>query len=181
MTVKLPNRGDAMSSIQQFFLGVMVALTPGLLLLAWTLRRRGVDAMFGDPRGADEIATLSMILGPIFGRAVPWKQGIEAVKRNMRIQPDGMPKLLIHPRCINTIKEIEGLRVKKGPTDIKNAVEGQRDKDDHTCDALRYFFSEYYVLGAGGSLRDVVQPREDETFFKLVAGEGFTYGDRIDF
>jgi hypothetical protein len=140
-----------------------------------------IDAMFGDPRGADEIATLSMILGPIFGRAVPWKQGIEAVKRNMRIQPDGLPKLFIHPRCINTIKEIEGLQVKKGPTDIKNAVEGQRDKDDHTCDALRYFFSEYYVLGAGGSLRDVVQPREDETFFKLVAGEGFTYGDRIDF
>ncbi len=142
-----------------------------------------VNAMFGDPRGADEIATLSMILGPIYARAVPWKMGIEAVKRNMRIQPDGMPKLFIHPRCVNTIKEIESLQVRKAPTEIKNAMEGQRDKDDHTADTLRYFFSEYFVLGAGGSLGDVYSKgqTESDSFFKLGSGDQFIDNGRIEF
>lgn len=127
------------------------------------------DAMFGDPRGADEIATMALVLGAVYGRPVPWKQGIEAVKRHLKLQPDGKPKLFIHPRCVNLIREMHSLRAKELKQTDRNFKEGQHDYDDHACDALRYFFSEYYILGAGGSLIDVYSQSDRmdvETYFR---------------
>lgn len=144
-----------------------------------------VTAMFADPRGADEIATLSLIIGGIFARSasITWKQGVEAVKRQLRQQQDGSVKLFIHPRCLNTIKELEGLRVKKPATDTKNAMEGQLDKDDHTCDALRYFAVEYAILGAGLSMDSVnVGGGESDRGIFRLDDTTFTGGsERIDF
>jgi hypothetical protein len=145
-----------------------------------------VNAMFADPAGADEIATLAMIIGPMYGRSreVSWKQGVEAVKRQLRIGADGMPKLFIHPRCRNLIREIQALRIKKAATDERNAREGQFDKDDHTCDALRYFHAEFFVLGAGGSIGNLYSGggrTESDSFFKLAAGEHFANDSRIGF
>lgn len=145
-----------------------------------------VTAMFGDPRGADEIATLALIIGQIYARSaeLTWKQGVEAVKRQMRQQPDGSVKLFIHPRCVNTIKELEGLRVKKPPTDVKNATEGQLDKDDHTADALRYFACEFAVLGGGRSMEELsagMAKNSERGMFRLD-DTTFTGGsDQIDF
>jgi hypothetical protein len=136
-----------------------------------------IDNIFGDPRGADEVATLALVLNrPILARPVPWVHGIEAVKRHMKLQPDGKPKLLIDYRCVETIRQIEMLRTPT-PTDEKNArkatnskqPENQLDYDDHGADALRYFFNEYFVLGALGHLADVYgsayRGSESETFF----------------
>lgn len=112
-----------------------------------------VDAMFGDPRGADESANMAIVLGsPIFGRPVGWAQGIEAVQNHL-----GQRKLFIDHKCINLIREMHALRAKNPPTDSRNPKEGQHDYDDHACDALRYFFNEYFVLGAGASLEEIYQ------------------------
>ena len=126
------------------------------------------DAMYGDPRGADEIATLNLILGHVVARAVGWAQGIEAVKRNMKLQGDGKPKLFIDRSCIKLISQLEQLRFADA-VEGKNSREKQHDYNDHGPDALRYFFSEYFVLRPFGSLADVYGGRahtEAATFFQ---------------
>lgn len=127
-----------------------------------------VDAMFGDPRGADEAATIALVLGQVFSQDVPWIQGIEAVKRWLKLGPEGKPKLFIDRSCTTLIRQMQALRhkeIKEG----QNAREGQVDYDDHGPDALRYFFSQYFILGAGSSLRDAYnlnqRGSEAESFF----------------
>lgn len=133
-----------------------------------------VDAMYGDPRGADERATLALSLGYIEANAVGWSIGIEAVRRALRLQPDGTPKLFIDPSCVNLTRQMDQLRYAETP-EGKNAQgstgrEKQHDYDDHGPDALRYFFSEYMVLRANaGSLADVYGGKtrtEAATFFQ---------------
>lgn len=127
-----------------------------------------VDSMYADPRGADEIATLQLTLGAILARPVGWIQGIEAVKRWMKLQPDGNPKLFIHPSCTELIRQLQQLRFAEGREGI-NLKDKQHDYDDHGPDALRYFFSEHYVLRPFGSLADVYGGRESTeaaTFFQ---------------
>ena len=45
-----------------------------------------VDGIAADPRGADEIATLTWIIGSILHDAVGWGSGIEEIKRLMKIR-----------------------------------------------------------------------------------------------
>jgi hypothetical protein len=129
-----------------------------------------VNAMFGDPSGPDEAATIALVLGWMSQRSreVEWNSGIEAVKRALKIQPDGKPKLFIDRSCVDLIRQMQALRA---PTERpgRNAKEGQHDYDDHGPDALRYFFVEYFILGAGASLADVydtdLRGSESESFF----------------
>jgi hypothetical protein len=129
-----------------------------------------VNGMFADPRGADAIATLTIILGPLLARPVPWETGIEAVKRHLKLQPNGEPKLYIDPSCSETIRQMESLR-RPDEKEGKNPKEGQHDYDDHGPDALRYFFNEYFVLGGAGRLSDLYdrayRGSEAEAFFVL--------------
>lgn len=133
-----------------------------------------VDSMFGDPRGADEIATLGTILGAVWGRPVPWTHGIEAVKRHLKKQPGGKPRLFIDRSCVDLIRQMDSLRTPIQKHTDREAKEGQHDYDDHGPDALRYFFSEYFILGANSHLSDVYDPTylgsESESFFKLHTG-----------
>jgi hypothetical protein len=112
-----------------------------------------IDGIAADPRGADEIATLSWILGGIQAHAVGWGLGIESVKRALTVRDDDTPGLIIHPRCKELIRQLRNLRNKQGREE-RNSPEGQHDYDDHGPDALRYFFNEYFVLGAGDSIAD---------------------------
>lgn len=127
-----------------------------------------VDGRMGDPRGADENATLALQLGGIVARPVPWIQGIESVKRWLKLQPDGKPKLFIDRSCTELIRQLEQLRV-PNERENKNVREGQHDYDDHGPDALRYFFNEFFVLGMGSSLSDVYSGRQKaaDTFFQF--------------
>lgn len=126
-----------------------------------------VDAMFGDPRGADEAATLALIIGVVQSEPVGWKLGIEAVKAAMKIQPDGTSRFKIHPRCVNTIRQLERLHFKESKHDKNNKTPGgleqQHDFDDHGPDALRYFFNHVFVLGQGPRLASIYNPGQQTT------------------
>jgi len=132
-----------------------------------------IDAMFGDPRGADEAATLGMILGPVQSEPVPWKLGIEAVKAHMKVQPDGQPKLFVDKSCEDLIRQLERLHFQTTKDD-RNSKEMQHDFDDHGPDALRYFFSHMFVLGVGPRLSHIYnadqQRSEAYSFFTQQAG-----------
>lgn len=121
-----------------------------------------LDMIAGDPRGPDQGATIAIHHMQVWGRDVDWSLGVEWVKRWLKIQPDGKPKLFIDSSCTELIRQMDQLR----PPDDKegkNAPEGQHKHDDHGPDALRYFFGEYFVLGAGSSLSDVYAPSQMET------------------
>lgn len=132
-----------------------------------------VDAIAADPRGADEIATLTFFLGSILCNAVGWVLGVEEIKKALKIRPDGLPGLIIHPRCKETTRQMQALRAHEGKED-RNAKQGQHDYDDHCPDALRYFYNEYFVMGANRSLKDVydvpARGSEAESFFTYESG-----------
>lgn len=137
-----------------------------------------IDAMFGDPNGADEAATLALVLGPVQSEKVPWKLGIEAVKSHMKIQPDGSTKLFIDPSCENLIRQLERLHFatsKEG----KNSKEIQHDFDDHGPDALRYFFNHMYVLGTGPRLSDIYNAAQQrsEAYAFFTQQQAITRGE----
>jgi hypothetical protein len=122
-----------------------------------------VQARWGDPRGADEEATLSLILGYVGSAHVPWKPAVEQIKRLLKHDgPSKPPKLFVDPSCVNLIREMSQLRVKTPGRNTQqdlneHVADGniQHKVDDHCCDALRYFIGPHFVLGAGSSLTDV--------------------------
>ena len=119
-----------------------------------------VQARWGDPRGADEAAILSTILGYVGSFHVPWKPAVEQIKRMLKPRP---PRLYIDPSCVNLIREMGQLHVKPPSRNANapdiNEQQGdgniQHKVDDHACDALRYFVGPHFVAGAGSSLADV--------------------------
>ncbi|HEX6825802.1 MAG TPA: hypothetical protein VF077_05730, partial [Nitrospiraceae bacterium] len=138
-----------------------------------------IDAMFGDPAAAGDIATLSTLLGMVWARKVPWEQGVDAIKVNLRKREDGQPKLFIDRSCRNLIREMNQLRV-ESVKEGKNPREGQHKYDDHAADALRYFHNEYFVLGAGRALYEAYQ-NEDRamasgSYFQYDPAEAFKLG-----
>lgn len=69
--------------------------------------------------------------------------GINKVNQYLRLNPaTDMPFLLIADNCVNLRREMKGAKqariVNKLVASRKNAPEGQREKDNHTTDALRY-------------------------------------------
>lgn len=132
-----------------------------------------VDAIAADPRGADEIATLAWVLGSMLANSVGWTMGIEQIKRALKVRDDGTPGLIIHPRCVDLIRQMKNLRG-KNQKEERNAPEGQHDYDDHGPDALRYFFNEYFIMGGNSSIKDLYDVpysgSEAESFFTYESG-----------
>lgn len=146
-----------------------------------------VDGMWGDHRGADEAATLALVLGYVASEDVPWKHGVEAIKRLLKLNAEGSPKLFVDPSCSNLIRQMQQLHVKQPSrnqnTDLAEMSAGgnnniQHKVDDHAADALRYFIGPYFVLGAGSHLSDVYGQgwlkSESNDFFTLH--NSFTLG-----
>lgn len=132
-----------------------------------------IDAIAADPRDPDGINTLAWALGGAHATPVDRSAGYESIRRALKVREDGLPGLLIHPRCTELIRQIKLLRYadqKEG----HNAKDKQHDYDDHGPDALRYFFNEYFVLGRNESLVDLYNGSgnrtEAETFFTLHNG-----------
>jgi len=132
------------------------------------------DARYGDPRGKDQIETLKLVLGYVEAEALPWSQGIEAVKRWLKPQADGAPKLFIDPSCVHLIRQLKQLRTKSS-IEGHNERPGQHDYDDHGPDALRYFFNHYVVLGHGMTLESVYT----DAYAKTEAAGFFTHNAQL--
>lgn len=72
--------------------------------------------------------------------------GINKIMQYLKVNPKtGKPFLTILRECHNTIRELKGAKqnryVNAKVAAMKNAPEGQREKDDHTTDALRYLMT----------------------------------------
>lgn len=72
--------------------------------------------------------------------------GINKIMQYLKVNPKtGKPFLTILRECHNTIRELKGAKrnryVNKKIAAMKNQPEGQREKDDHTTDALRYLMT----------------------------------------
>ena len=133
--------------------------------------------MWGDPRGADEAATLALVFGWVASEDVPWKASVEQIKRLLKAE-----KLTVDPSCQNLIRQMGQLHVKQVSTkataqDLQEFVgDGniQHKVDDHATDALRYFIGPYLVLGANSHLSDIYGERyigsESHDFVTLNTG-----------
>lgn len=62
--------------------------------------------------------------------------GINRVRQRLEPYETGHPKLLIHPRCQNTVREMESYSLQKSKNGIWHEVPVK--ENDHACDALRY-------------------------------------------
>lgn len=140
-----------------------------------------VAGMWGDPRGANEAATLALMLGWVAQEDVAWKHGVEAIKRMLKPGNDGFPKIYIDPSCTNLIRQMQQLHVKEQTRAQKLDLQEfnadgniQHKVDDHAADALRYFIGPYFVNGAGSHLEDIYghdyKGSESEDFVKLHGG-----------
>jgi hypothetical protein len=133
-----------------------------------------IDEIFADPSGLDQIKTLEPMMGPIRAQAVPWENRIETVGRWLKVRPDGKPGLTFHPRCTETIRQMEQLRHETLKEGRNEGQPGQHKYDDHGPDALSYFFGMYFFLRLNAHLSDVYGDRrpktESESFFKLHQG-----------
>ncbi len=125
-----------------------------------------VDGYWGDPRGADEAATLALTYHYVDSFDVPWKKSVEEIKsrfKNNRISFD--------PSCVNTIRSVSQLHVKpisqKAIQSLQEqAGDGniQHKVDDHEADALRYLVGPLYVAGANSHLSDIYGGKENVVF-----------------
>ena len=72
--------------------------------------------------------------------------GINKIMQYLKVNPKtGHPFLTMLRECHNSIRELKGAKqnrfVNKKVAAMKNQPEGQREKDDHTTDALRYLMT----------------------------------------
>jgi hypothetical protein len=134
-----------------------------------------VDGMWGDPRGADEAATLSQIMGFVGFEDIRWKRAVEILKRMLRAEP---PAIYFTTGCKNLIRQMNKLHVKEQGKNTKFDLQEQTGDgniqhkvDDHAADALRYFIGPYFVGGGDSHLTDIYgenyKGSESEDFFKL--------------
>lgn len=116
-----------------------------------------VDGLWGDPRGADEAATLALTYKYVNSFDVPWKKGVEEIKRMLKSR-----QISFDPSCVNTIRSVSQLHVKPLSRNAIQTIQEQNGDgniqhkvDDHEADALRYFIGPYFVAGAGSHVADV--------------------------
>lgn len=159
-----------------------------------------LDMGFGD--AADPEATEYMSANFIPTVSEPeakenWREGIDMVKKFLKEYHDGTsydewgrpithPKLYVHPRCENFIREMAGYRAKDN---ISSAVlesgkaGGALRQDDHAMDAIRYGLVHIYKLGVTHKLRDVAayRPGESDEYPRVPANTGVSLGTRSAF
>lgn len=132
-----------------------------------------VDGAYGDPHGANESATLAQSLIGVQSNDVSWDVGVEYVKRWLKIQADGKPKLFVDKSCTELRRQMQMLRKPPEKEGKPLSPKPQWDYDDHGPDALRYFFGQHFFLGANSHLTDLYDPAyvgsEAHSFFTYHA------------
>lgn len=91
--------------------------------------------------------------------------GIYRVKECLAPLPDGLPGIIVHPECRNTIREMQLYRWKKQTDPEKDGWEIPVKANDHTCDVLRY------ICMARPEPARIDAPRRRVTFEDMVREE----------
>lgn len=74
------------------------------------------------------------------GRSNVRFEGFETVRRFLKLDENGKPRLLVSPRCVNTRREFRTYHYPQTRFGA-NPCEEPSKVDDHAMDALRYFFA----------------------------------------
>jgi hypothetical protein len=74
------------------------------------------------------------------GRSNVRFEGFETVRRYLKADENGRPRMLVSPRCVNTRREFRTYHYPQTRFGA-NPVEEPSKVDDHAMDALRYFFA----------------------------------------
>lgn len=90
--------------------------------------------------------------------------GVRLVHQALRVQPDGMPRLIVSTECPNLIKQLGGL-----PRSKTNSEDVMKCDWDHAYDALRYL-----LYGLLGRVNDTGRPeRQSRTVTAGVRTQAF--------
>lgn len=93
---------------------------------------------FADPEGPGERKDLALVGIPTKAKPHEVTDGLEQVRRVLKVRDDGSPGLLVdRRRCRNTIMEFNSYRYPEG-RDKTNPAEKPIKKFDHSMDALRH-------------------------------------------
>lgn len=117
-----------------------------------------VDLMFGDSADPQAIEEICVKFGPCVGdpRAKEnWRDGINEVKKFLKVRPDGDPGLFVDPSCKNGIREFNNYKAVEGGKD-RDPREQAKKSEDHFMDALRYGVMHIFRLGMRDRLSDAM-------------------------
>jgi hypothetical protein len=124
---------------------------------------------YADAEDPEAVLTVNKLLAACV--ALPeakenWRQGVEVVKRFLRLydtgtmdqynEPFKVPKLYVSRNCPNVIREFQNYRMRSQPSSGTDPREGPYKKDDHAMDAIRYGLMHLFELGADSHLEGVV-------------------------
>lgn len=127
-----------------------------------------IETAYADSEDPEAIATMNVRGIPTFAlpeAKVNWRQGIEVVKRSLRMRDTGnvddfgdpilRPMLYVDPSCTHTIREFLNYKMAEPPRTGTDPQEKPKKKEDHAMDAIRYGLMHYFELGAKYHLSDI--------------------------
>lgn len=106
------------------------------------LAPRTIRQFFPDPAEPDRTKEISnlLMLSPGRGTGGALEDRIEWIRRLVKMRVDGTPRLTVHRRCRNTIREFGAYRypetAEQAAEKGRSAPEAPQKKDDHTPEAL---------------------------------------------
>jgi phage terminase large subunit len=123
---------------------------PELRVLHFDKQDKGkfnIQTMYSDPAEPSDIKEFQDNSIPAVPGNNDIEPGIRKVKEFLRLRKNGLPRLYVFERCINTRKEFRLYR-RPDEDDInenKNIPEKPIDKDNHAMGAIRYFLLTHFL------------------------------------
>lgn len=119
-----------------------VKVHAGLLLAKRAMYKNSLKATYGDSEDPQIIAEYGLhdwYISPVYKQKGSVISGINRIQEKLRINPiTSMPKIFIHPRCVNLTKEMERYRWQEQKNIELNQPDEPEKSFDHAVDALRY-------------------------------------------
>ena len=137
-----------------------------------------IKQMYSDPAEPSDIKEFNNNGIPALKGNNDLEVGIRKVKEFLKIKGNGVPRLVVFERCVNTRKE---MRLYRRPTDEeinekKNIPEIPIDKDNHALAALRYFLLTHFLDTA--KLIDITDNKQEIDLSDLSPLQAFKLNRR---
>ncbi len=121
-----------------------------------------IEMAFGDAADPEAIEKLCRFYAPCVGDPKSkdnWRQGIDLVKKFLKIRKTRKPGLYVDPGCRNLIREFNNYKSVPGVKDA-DPREMAKKSEDHALDALRYGLMHIFELGYRSRLADLISHDE---------------------